>query len=199
MSDASTVEPTGRRTTSSGRRRPAPWVALAVAVVIGALFVVLAGAKADTSDPTSGYLVGKPAPAVKTTTIDGQSFDLSRRKGSWVVLNFFASNCPPCLQEHPELVKFAEQQRQPGAVSAELYTVINVDTDANVRKWFADNGGDWTILHDDDGSIAVSFGLAKVPETWIVDPNGTIVARWGRQTTAAELTDVLNRYATLGS
>jgi cytochrome c biogenesis protein CcmG/thiol:disulfide interchange protein DsbE len=194
MSDTSSLDaPTGGP--APKRRRIAPWIALAIAVVIGGLFVVLAGAKADTSDPTTGYLVGRPAPSVQSTTLDGATFDLGRRKGSWVVLNFFDSTCGPCRQEHPELVKFAEQQAQPGALGAELYTVINGDSDANVRDWFAANGGDWPVVRDENGTISVRFGVAKIPETWIVDPNGTIVARWGRETTAAEITAVLDRFA----
>lgn len=194
MSDASVLDGAAPR-----RRRVAPWIALVVAVVLIGLFVVLAGADPERTDATTGFLVGKPAPSVKSTTFDGQEFDLSRRKGSWVVLNFFDSDCIPCKQEHPELVRFAEQQAQPGAIGAELYTVVNDDSDANVREWFAANGGDWPILHDDDGAIAVSFGVAQIPETWIVDPNGTVVARWGRATSAVEITAVLQRFATGGA
>ena len=49
-------------------------------------------------------LIGRPAPEATGTLDDGTSFDLSRRKGSWVVLNFFDPTCVPCIQEHPELV-----------------------------------------------------------------------------------------------
>ena len=66
----------------------------------------------------------------ETTTIDGRPFDLaSRRRGSWVVLNFFSTWCRPCVEEHPELVRFATgQAAQPDG--AELYSVIfNDDTD----------------------------------------------------------------------
>lgn len=177
------------------RRRTAPWIALGVAVVLAALFVVLAGADRSGGDSTaSSYLIGRPAPVVRSTTLDDQPFDLSRRKGSWVVLNFFDSDCVPCRQEHPELVRFAEQQREPGAIGAELYTVVNDDSDANVRAWFAEHGGDWPIVRDDDGSIFVSFGMAQIPETWIIDPTGIVQARIPRDTTAAEITAVIDRY-----
>ena len=91
-------------------RRLAPFVSLGAAVVLAALFVVLANSKADKPDVTSSFLYGKPAPAVVSTTLDGETFDLSRRKGSWVVLNFFQSTCLPCKAEHPELVAFVAQQ-----------------------------------------------------------------------------------------
>ena len=53
-----------------------------------------------------------------------------------------------------------------------------------MRTWFADNGGDWPIVDDPNGKIAVSLGVAQVPETWIVDPQGVIVQRIPSQITA---------------
>jgi cytochrome c biogenesis protein CcmG, thiol:disulfide interchange protein DsbE len=165
------------------RRRVAPLIALAVAVVLGALFVVLAMGDSDRSDSVSTYLLDRPAPAVVSTTLDGEPFDLSRRKGSWVVLNFFNSTCVPCKAEHDELVAFADQQRSLGVQGAELYTVVNNDSDEAVRTWFAQQGGDWPIITDDDGTISTGFGVAQVPETWIIDPNGMILARFAGATT----------------
>ena len=165
------------------KRRLAPFVSLGVAAVLAALFIVLAASKAEHPDVTSSFLKGKPAPAMISTTLDGKPFDLSRRKGSWVVLNFFQSSCLPCKAEHPELVAFAAQQKTI-ADGAELYTVVKDDSDANVEKWFAEHGGSWPIVKDDDGSIATAFGVAQVPETWIIDPSGIVVARYASMITA---------------
>jgi cytochrome c biogenesis protein CcmG, thiol:disulfide interchange protein DsbE len=164
----------------------APFVALAVAAVLVGLFWLLAGSDTGSTTTANSFLIGKPAPAVVTTNLDGDSFDLSRRKGSWVVLNFFNSTCVPCKAEHPDLVEFREQQAQI-AGGAELYTVINDDSDEAVRSWFAERGGDWPILKDDNGSIAVAFGVAKVPETWVIDPSGIVQARYAGVTTAEAL------------
>jgi cytochrome c biogenesis protein CcmG/thiol:disulfide interchange protein DsbE len=171
------------------RRRVAPFISLAVAVVVAALFVVLASGKAEKPDIVSSFLIGKPAPAVASTTLDGNAFDLSRRKGSWVVLNFFQSSCLPCKAEHPELVSFAAQQ---SAITdgAELYTVVWDDSIDAVRAWFADHGGAWPIVTDDNGSIATAFGVAKVPETWIIDPSGIIVGRYIAITADSLATDL---------
>jgi cytochrome c biogenesis protein CcmG/thiol:disulfide interchange protein DsbE len=172
------------------RRRVAPFVSLAIAVALGALFVVLARSKAEKPDVTSSYLLGKPAPAAVSTTLDGRPFDLSRRKGSWVVLNFFQSTCLPCKAEHPELVAFSRQQATI-ADGAELYTVIKDDNDQAVQDWFAANGGSWPIVTDDDGSISTAFGVAKVPETWIIDPSGIVVRRIATTITADYLANQL--------
>ncbi|HZX54110.1 MAG TPA: TlpA disulfide reductase family protein [Ilumatobacteraceae bacterium] len=154
----------------------APFVSLAVAAVVAVLFVVLANGKSAKPDVTSSFLLNRPAPAAISTTLDNKPFDLSRRKGSWVVLNFFQSTCLPCKAEHPELVAFAAQQASV-ADGAELYTVIKDDPDSAVAKWFAEHGGSWPIVKDDNGAIATAFGVAQVPETWIIDPSGVVVRR----------------------
>lgn len=168
------------------RRRVAPFIALAAAAVLGGLFWLLAGSDTSSTDTASSFLIGQPAPAVVTTNLDGEPFDLSRRKGSWVVFNFFNSTCVPCKAEHPDLVEFARQQGS-FVGGAELYTVINDDSDDAVRTWFAERGGDWPIIKDDNGSIAVSFGVAKVPETWVIDPSGIVQARFPGVVTAESL------------
>lgn len=162
----------------AARRRLAPWIALAVAAVLAALFVVLAGAKSDQTDSADTPLIGKPAPAVEGVTLDGDQWELSKRKGSWVVLNFFQSTCVPCKEEHPELVRFAEQQARLGADGAELYTIdFSDDSVDSVTKFFRENGGDWPIVLDPRGSIGVAFAVNKVPETWVISPAGLVVFR----------------------
>ena len=157
----------------SPRRRVA---AIGAALAFFAAVIwVLATAGRDDSTARSP-LLGQPAPSVVTTTTGGDSFDLARRKGSWVVLNFFNSTCVPCIAEHPALVSFVERETR-RADGAEFYSVINDDSTQAVEDFFARRGGDWPRLHDDDGAIAVAFGVAKVPETWVIDPNGFVRLR----------------------
>ncbi len=121
--------------TTPTRSRPVvPFVSAAVGVVLLAFLVVLVMAKPGGSDSASSPLLGRPAPVVQSTTIDDQAFDLSRRKGSWVVFNFFNSTCVPCRQEHPLLLEFAEEQRR-SSNPVEMYTIINDDSDAAVRTF----------------------------------------------------------------
>jgi cytochrome c biogenesis protein CcmG/thiol:disulfide interchange protein DsbE len=168
-------------------RRVARNVAVVLAVVVGAFFVVLAVSKPRTDTDISSPLLGNPAPSVMSNLVGGGEFDLSRRKGSWVVLNFFNSTCVPCINEHPELVKFEGEQAKI-ADGAELVTVVNDDTDDAVAAFFAKNGGDWPKVRDPDGTIAVSFGVARVPETWVIDPAGFVRLRYAGEVTSADLT-----------
>jgi cytochrome c biogenesis protein CcmG/thiol:disulfide interchange protein DsbE len=167
------------------RRRVAPFVALAVAVVLAGLFIVLAGADPARNETADTQLLDRPAPAASGELADGTTFDLSRRKGSWVVLNFFTSNCAPCRREHPELLRFAEQQGGLGADGAELYTIaVGGEPKDIVEEYFADKGGDWPVVFDGDGRFSVAFGVSKVPETWIIDPDGVVRGRVISEVTA---------------
>jgi cytochrome c biogenesis protein CcmG/thiol:disulfide interchange protein DsbE len=160
------------------RRRPvAPWIALAVAVVLTGLFVVLVGATPSRGgEQTDSPLLGRPAPEAVGTLLDGRRFDLSQRKGSWVVLNFFRADCAPCIQEHPALVEFVKEQRALGSDGAEFYSVVVNDTRDDVEQFFAERGGDWPIVFEHE-QIDVAFGVALVPETWIIDPSGVVEVR----------------------
>jgi cytochrome c biogenesis protein CcmG/thiol:disulfide interchange protein DsbE len=172
-------------------RRVAPIIVLVVTVVIAAFFVILIRAKSDTSESAYSPLIGKSAPVVKTETLDGKSFDLQRRKGSWVVINFFDATCGPCVQEHPEIVKFAkEQQQEPGG--AEFYSVVWNNRNGETTDFFKTNPVTWPVLVDTNAQIAGAFGVSKVPETWIIDPSGYVVWHTISEQTDDSLTRCLN-------
>jgi cytochrome c biogenesis protein CcmG/thiol:disulfide interchange protein DsbE len=181
---------------ADARRFPIAAVAAGVvAVLVAVLFFVFAGADPQTNETTETPLLNRPAPNITGETLDGGTFDLSRRRGSWVVLNFFQSECVPCEREHPQLVQFAEQQAALGTAGAELYTIATPpDTDDAVRKFFADNGGgDWTVVRDYEGQVMVDYGVSKVPETWIIDPNGVVRLRLISEITGAGLANAIGQ------
>ncbi|NQW59276.1 TlpA family protein disulfide reductase [bacterium] len=161
-------------------------IAIATGVVVLAFFILLVTAKPRGERGISTPLLGNPAPAVSSPLIGGGTFDLARRKGSWVVLNFFNSTCVPCRIEHPQLVAFQKNQSVLEN-SAELITVVNDDSDAAVAEFFKKNGGDWPKVTDPDGAIAVAFGVAKVPETWVIDPSGFVRLRIAGEVTSGFL------------
>lgn len=191
---ASSDQPSDGAAPAPARRRPvAPFIALAVAALLSGLVFVFAGATGGGSNPAATPLLNKPAPAAQgllvddDATITDRTWYLSRQKGGWVVLNFFDSTCVPCVREHPELVQFAADQQVPGG--AELVSVAwgadTTQTRASV-KWLRANGATWDIVYD-NGSIANAFAVAKVPETWLVDPYGVVRARYISEVTAEQL------------
>lgn len=189
----STPEPPTGGAPARGGRKIAPWVAIGLALVLLGLFVVLATAGGDDDNTADSHLLGRPAPEATGTLDDGTSFDLARRKGSWVVLNFFTADCVPCIQEHPELVQFAEQQESLGTDGAEFYSVIVNDTEEDVEEFFDEYGGDWPKIYSEHGEFPVAFGVAQVPETWIVDPNGIVRVRIISKVTAEDLNVTLQQ------
>ena len=176
--------------TRNSRKRVAPIIASAVGALLVAFLWVLVTAEPNTADDADSPLLGEPAPSVVTTTLNDEEFVLANRKGSWVIFNFFNSTCVPCVAEHPELVAFNERESL-AANPAETYTVINDDNDESVRAFFSKNGGDWQKIRDSDGAISVAFGVAKVPETWVIDPNGYVRLRISGMLTQGLLDDQL--------
>ena len=130
---------------------------------------------------------------MRSTTVDDEVFDLARRKGSWVVVNFFNSDCVPCKAEHPELLKFVQQQAT-FPEGAEFYTFVQPpNSDADIRAFFAERGGNWPVIRDDDGRINVAFGVAQVPETFIIDPDGVVRVRWAGVIDAVTLSQLVQQ------
>ena len=176
------------------RRRIAPLIVGVIAVLMAGLFVVLLNADGDSSESAGSPLLGRPAPEATGTLGDGTSFDLSRRKGSWVVLNFFDPTCVPCIQEHPELVRFSEDQDRLGVDGAELYSVITRGEQAEIEAFFAENGGDWPAVYSEADEFPVAFGVSQVPETWVVDPSGVVQLRLISKVTADQLNSILQQF-----
>jgi cytochrome c biogenesis protein CcmG/thiol:disulfide interchange protein DsbE len=170
--DDRAVEATDDR---SAKSRLAPFVALGIAAAMIGLVVLLVGAEPDDGAQTADTpLMNQPAPEAVGELGDGTPFDLARRKGSWVVFNFFQSDCIPCQQEHPELIEFVEQQASLGDEGAEFYSVVFGDTQERVDEFFEEEGGDWPVVYSDGDVIPASFGVNLVPETWIIDPDGIV-------------------------
>lgn len=176
------------------RTRIAPIVVGIVAVVMAGLLIVLATSKGDSGDSAATPLLGRPAPEAIGTLDDGTPFDLARRKGSWVVLNFFDPDCVPCIREHPELVRFAEDQAALGADGAELYSVITRGTRTQIDAFFDERGGDWPQVYSEHDQFPVAFGVAKVPETWIIDPSGVVQLRLISEVNADQLNEILRQF-----
>ncbi len=178
-------------------KRRVTYIACGLGVVLIFLIAVMASAsRGDRADPSSTPLLGKPAPAIAGKTLDDSAFTLAGRKGSWLAVNFFSTTCTPCVNEHPALVTFnADQELLPVERRTELVTVVFQDKAANVRKFFAANGGGtWPVVLDDLASI--SFGVARVPETWIIDDAGVVRQRLAGQLTTLGLQTAIDTLRT---
>lgn len=155
-------------------RRGGRWVAVVVGIVLVALVAVLATRDPATTRLAQSPLVGEAAPPIDGTTIHGDAFTLTDLDGQWVLVNYFATWCVPCQREHPDLVEF--DRRHEAAGDARVVSVVFDDDPGAVRRFFAREGGDWPVVTD-DGRIALDYGVAGIPESYLIDPDGVVVAK----------------------
>ncbi|MFP5319562.1 MAG: TlpA family protein disulfide reductase [Acidimicrobiia bacterium] len=165
------------------------WVAAAVAVPVLVLVLVLAASPPAGTRAADSPLLGEAAPALEGETVDGHPFALAGAPGRWVLVNFFATWCVPCVREHPELIRFAD--RHAAAGDAEVVAVVYDDPAAEVRKFRAQRGGDWPMVVDPNGRIALDFGVSGVPESYLIAPDGTVAAKLVGGVAADALDEVL--------
>ena len=155
--------------------RRAPWIAGAVALVLVFVIYVAATSKPAESRISDSPLVSRPAPALAGEGVTGPAFDPAELRGRYVVVNFFATWCVPCRQEHPELVQFAARHAAVG--DAAVVQVVYSDRAKNVRSFIAKHGGDWSVLDDPKGEVALEWGVRGLPESYLVDPDGVVQAK----------------------
>lgn len=176
------------------RTRRALWIAVAVAVPVTLLVVALANGQPAVQRQANTPLLSKPAPPIEGTTVDGGQASLTDLKGKWVVVNFFATWCVPCRQEHPELVNFAAGHKTAGDVA--VLAVVYSDNAQAVKEFRDQNGGDWPMLTDPKGRIALDYGVSGVPESFLISPDGLVAAKLVGGVRADDLDRLLNRAKT---
>ena len=176
------------------RTRRALWIAVAVAVPVTLLVIALANGQPAVKRQFNTPLLSKPAPPIEGTTVDGSQASLSDLKGKWVVVNFFATWCVPCRQEHPELVNFSAGHKAAGDVA--VMAVVYSDNSQAVKEFRDKNGGDWPMVTDPKGRIALDYGVSGVPESFLISPDGVVAAKLVGGVRADDLDRLLNQAKT---
>lgn len=126
--------------------------------------------------------------------LDGYLVSVSDFRGSIVVLNFWASWCPPCRQEMPDLNELDLEFKERGEVV--LLTVNLTDgqreTRETARSYIEENGFGFTVLFDDRGVLANEYGIAAIPQTFILDRDGQISGAIIGATTSAAILEKID-------
>lgn len=116
----------------------------------------------------------------KFTTFDGRPFDLAAWRGKVVVVDFWATWCPPCMQEVPELVALHRRYHERGV---EVVGISLDDNAAALKAGLARKGITWPQYFDGggwDNRISRKFGIASIPTMWVLDREGRVVTTKAR-------------------
>jgi cytochrome c biogenesis protein CcmG, thiol:disulfide interchange protein DsbE len=122
-----------------------------------------------TPAPRQGFL----APDFELEAITGDSIRLSRQQGKAVLVNFWASWCPPCKAEMPAIQKIFEQYSDQGLVVLGV-NATNQDTSSAAEAFAQNEGLNFPILLDDSGGAGKLYQVHALPSTFFIDRRGII-------------------------
>ncbi|MHB8376396.1 MAG: TlpA family protein disulfide reductase [Dehalococcoidia bacterium] len=118
----------------------------------------------------SGPGLERPAPEFALQDLDGRAVRLSDFRGKVVLVNFWATWCPPCRKEFPELVRAYDE-------SGGTLVVLGVDLQENpdaVRKFAAEYGAKFPIVIDVKASVAEAYRVFGIPSSYFIDQQGVL-------------------------
>jgi peroxiredoxin len=113
------------------------------------------------------------APAFSIQDAQGRTHTMSEFGGKVLVLNFWATWCPPCVAETPSLVALSEEVKKDGVV------VLGISIDKNVdayKRFVSRMKMTYPVAHDPEARISASYGTTKFPETYVIK-NGVVLEK----------------------
>ncbi|MBN1967556.1 MAG: TlpA family protein disulfide reductase [Anaerolineae bacterium] len=150
------------------------WIGAGGVLVLGALLLSLAapGGRANA------------APDFSLAGLDGEAVALSDYRGQYVLVNFWATWCPPCRAELPDLVSFYHDHADEGFI---LIGVNEQETAAVASAFLNEQNLDFLVVTDTNGAVLNRYGTSSLPSSFLIDPDGVIVQRWSGMISRATL------------
>lgn len=146
-----------------------------IAVVGGAIYIGLSGSSVQFSEPVKLVGAGDVAPDFQLEDTDGNMVSLSGLRGKVVLVNLWATWCPPCREEMPSMERLYE------AMADEDFVMLAVNAEANgkevVPQFLKSTPYNFPILYDDQGVVQGLYGVSKFPESFIVRKDGVIAEK----------------------
>ena len=150
-------------------------VLLAGLLLVVPLILVLASGFGTNPRGSSNALEGRQAPTFSLESLQGDAVNLAAHKGTPVVLNFWSTWCQPCKLEHAHLLEAARTYTRRGV---SFYGVLYADDTPTAKAFLKRQGEAYPTLEDPNGRVAIDYGVAGVPETFIIAPDGTIARKF---------------------
>lgn len=121
-----------------------------------------------------GFQEGNRAPNFELQTLDGKQISLSDMKGKRLILNFWATWCPPCKAEMPHMQKFYQEQKGNNIEILAVNLTTGEKNPKDVAKFVKDYGLTFPILLDSSGEIGEAYQAFTIPTSYIIDSHGII-------------------------
>ncbi|RBO54302.1 DsbE family thiol:disulfide interchange protein [Rhodovulum sp. BSW8] len=157
----------------SEKRRISPLLLVPPVIFAGLAALFFIGMTRDDPNALPSMLVGKPAPALELTDLGGEAPFTAEtlRDGQVKLVNFWASWCAPCREEHPDLKALAE-------AGVPIYGINYKDDPAKAQRFLDELGDPFAAIGADaSGRTAIEWGVYGVPETFVLDGNGMVLLR----------------------
>jgi cytochrome c biogenesis protein CcmG/thiol:disulfide interchange protein DsbE len=135
--------------------------------------------------------IGKPAPDFVVQDVE-RKVTLSQFKGQVVVLNFWASWCPPCVAETPSLVRMHQLMKDKGVV---VVAISADEDDSAYHRFISKYNMDFVTVRDPSAKIQHLYGTIQIPETYIIDRDGVLRRKFANafDWNTPEVTDFLGK------
>ena len=143
---------------------------LIIAALIGVIALVFL-LQAPERSGKPAVAVGSPAPDFELEGLDGKRWKLSELRGSVVVVNFWATWCPPCREEMPSLGRLYNRYKPAG--NFEVLSILYNDLPEKAAEYVSGNGFTFPVLKLNN-RVGDDYGVTGVPETYIVDRKGIL-------------------------
>jgi len=150
-------------------------VLIAGILITVALVAILSAGLGKDPQHIDSPLIGKQAPDFALKAVGtGETIDLTQFRGKPLVVNFWATWCRPCYEEHPVLVSNAQIMQ--GQV--QFLGVVFQDKEEKIQQFLNERGTAYPTLVDQAGKTAIAYGVGGVPETFFLNKDGRIVDKF---------------------